>query len=38
MVSREEVLRAAQELVPVLRERARKTEQLRRLPDERSPI
>ncbi len=34
MVDREDVVRAARELVPVLRERARKTEQLRRVPDE----
>jgi 3-hydroxy-9,10-secoandrosta-1,3,5(10)-triene-9,17-dione monooxygenase len=34
VVDREELVGAARELVPVLRERARKPEQLRRVPDE----
>ena len=34
MVDREDLVGAARELVPVLRERARKTEQLRRIPEE----
>ncbi len=33
-IDREELLGTARELVPILRERARKTEQLRRVPDE----